>query len=48
MKNQKWVYMDGYYEVRELLMERVNERLGGMKNLKRNRISITLEEALIK
>lgn len=35
-------------EVRKLLMERVNERLGGMKILKRNRISITLEEALIK
>ena len=34
--------------VRVLLKERVNERLVGMKNLKRNRISITLEEALIK
>lgn len=34
--------------VRELLKERVNERLGGMKNLKRNRLNITLEEALIK
>jgi deoxyribonuclease (pyrimidine dimer) len=34
--------------VRELLKQRVNERLAGMKNLKRNRLSITLEEALIK
>lgn len=34
--------------VREILKERVNERLAGMKNLKRNRLNITLEEALIK
>lgn len=34
--------------VRELLKQRVNERLAGMKNLKRNRLNITLEEALIK
>jgi len=34
--------------VRELLKERVNARLVGMKNLKRNRLNITLEEALIK
>lgn len=35
-------------EVRELLKERINERLRGMKNLKRNRQTVTLEEALIK
>lgn len=35
-------------DVRELLKERINERLSGMKNLKRNRETITLEEALIK
>jgi len=35
-------------EVRELLKERINERLADMKNLKRNRKTVTLEEALIK